>query len=282
MAGQAKEINTMAELDSLLDGDGDADNTEDIVDDVEDTEEDVAETEEEIDTASDEADDNDDTVEDDLETEEDSTDDVDDSEDDSDNDEEKKKDVKTRPKDQHAFAQMRKQNKQLQETIDNLARGLGIDPKEGDTMNQLSDLAYKGIAKREGKTKEEVIADSQAQRELKAYRRKDITANTTKAFESIKNDLGADNKRLNDFAQKLVKQGYDLLGQKEDWTGMYKSMYFDELKQEFADKAVEEALKRDRAADEKSGKSKKRGKRGGGGAKKVTTMSELDKLLDKI
>jgi len=278
---EAREINTMAELDSLLGDDNfgsdpavDGDVTEPNQQDIEESEDseelDVEETTNEDDVSepgSDEEEDVEDNVNNDEEEEEDDS----------------KKDIKTKPKDHHAFAAMRKQNKQLQETLDNIARGLGIDPKDDGALEKLAEAAYNGIAKREGKTKEEVIADSQAQRELEAYRKRDITQHTTRQFEKIKNELGADKNRLNDFANKLVSEGYNLLGQKEDWVGMYKNMYFDELVEERVNKAVEEALKRDEAANNKSGKSnKKRGKRDSGGKQTVSTKAELDKFLSTI
>lgn len=192
-----------------------------------------------------------------------------------------KKTAKKAPKDHHAFAAMRKQNKQLQEALDNLARGLGIDPKEDDALEKLNDLAYNGIAKRSGKKKEDVIADSKAQKELEAYRQKDIQRHAQDSLMRIKEEFGVDNDKLADFASKVSARGYQLLGQKEDWVGMYKNIYFDEIVQERVDKAVEEALKRDEAADKNSGKSKKRSKTNTGG-KKIESVSDLDKFLDGL
>lgn len=266
-----KEVSNVSELDALLDGieSGEEPKEPEVTDDdVSDEPADDLDDEEELEDETEEP-------EDDGEPEE--------SEEDDEGEEKKttKKAAKKAPKDHHAFAAMRKQNKQLQEAIDNLARGLGIDPKEDDALEKLNDLAYNGIAKRSGKKKEDVIADSKAQKELQAYRQKDIQRHAQDSLMRIKEEFGVDNDRLAKFASEVSARGYQLLGQKEDWVGMYKNIYFDELVQERVDKAVEEALKRDEAADKNSGKSKKRSKANTGG-KKLESVSDLDKFLDGL
>jgi len=284
MNGNKKDVavSDVSELDTLLDG---LDNDEEtkVTPGTVDVEDDESKTPEPKPKLSDEDEDEDDNE--DLDTDDE---DLDDDETDKpkkkkeEEEDEESKVVKNQPKDNHAFAAMRKENSKLKEAIDNLARGLGIDPKDDTSLDQLSDLAVKGIAKREGKTKEEVIADSKAQRELSAYRQRDIQTHAKSSLEKIKEEFGVDQKRLASFVGKLTSQGYDLLSQKADWEGMYKNMYFDEIVQKQVDSAVEEALKRDKAADNNSGKSKKKRGKLSNSKTEVSSMSELNKLLDEI
>ena len=286
-AGEDYDVNSMADLDSLLDG-GQDDKDDDTQDDGADQDDDGDGTDDINDsddnTGDDDSDNGSDNGDDDTSDDDDDADSDDNDDQAKDDKGESKKQTKDKPKDNKAFAAMRAENsavkKQLQaqsELIKQIALGLGLDAGSKDLMSDLGDIALKGRAKRENKSPSELAKDAK----LAEYQQKEIQTHTYSEIAAIKNELGASDDEIRSFIQETMQAGHDPFKSKVELKAKYISAHFEDIVQKRVDTAVEEALKRRKAADEKSGKSKKNGKNSNG-KKDIQTMAELNAYLDSL
>lgn len=271
-------IDSMADLDSLLDVD---DSKEKDKDDDNNSDDDDG------DDDSDNADDTDDEPGDDQEDDDQDADTDDEAEKESEEKEDasSKKQTKDKPKDNKAFAAMRSENNNLkrqiseiQATMKQLALGLGMDAEDKDLLGKLNEVALKGRAKKEDKTPEQLAQEQQ----LLGYQQKEIKDHTYSEIAAIKNEFGATDDELKEFLGDMLAQGIDPFKARVELKAKYMSANYDKIIQAATDKAVEEALKRDNAADEHGSKSKKKGKKGSSTGHKIETKAELDAYIDSL
>ena len=281
-------INSMADLDSLLDGKDDKSKTnDDEDDDDEDKKGDDQDADGDDDSDTDDSDDDSDDDQDDKsgDDEDDSDDDAGDDDDDPEKkDDPAKKQTKTDSKDNKAFAAMRAENSTLKKqmsgmeaTLKQIALGLGLDGEDKDLLGTLNDVALKGRAKREKRTPEDIQKDA----ELNQYKAKEFKDHTYNEIGQIKSELGATDEEIRAFVSDVMKQGLDPFTSKIELKAKYISANYEKIVKKATDEAVEKALKRDKSADKNSGKSKKNGKKGSG-THKIETMAELDKYIDSL
>lgn len=277
-AGDENVIDDMAGLDSLLDemenqnkqddnqGGGDSDDSNDDDDNSDD------------DTGNGDGDADDD-------GDDDSDDDQQKDDDQADKEKQKKSTKKDTTKDNHAFAAMRKENSDLKKqlssltaVVNNLAKGLGMDPNADDVLDQLNDAGYRGQAKRSGRTAAQVKEDSQKDQLIAQYQANEIKQHNYAGFNKLRADYGLTDNEIIEFAKDLAAQGMDIQKQRVDVEGIYFRANKEKIIEAATAKAVEQALKRSNEADQNSGGAKKNGKRTSN-KKELNTEADLDNWL---
>lgn len=183
-----------------------------------------------------------------------------------------------------AFGQMRKENKELQNTLIKVAKAYGIDasnPKEViEKLNQ--DVLTKQAEQQ--KVPVELLTRMQTLEEqnnafLEAQRQQALT----NGFITLATEYNLDEKALTSFATELDAAGFDLVSQDIDIVQLYKSVHADDIIAAKVKAGIEQALKKSNEADTHSTIPGKNQNAGGGGTQtKIENMAQLNSFLDGL
>ena len=183
-----------------------------------------------------------------------------------------------------AFGQMRKENKELQNTLLKVAKAYGIDasnPREViEKLNQ--DVLTKQAEQQ--KVPVELLTRMQTLEEqnnafLEAQRQQALT----NGFITLATEYNLDEKALMSFASELDAAGFDLVSQDIDIVQLYKSVHADDIIAAKVKAGIEQALKKSNEADTHSTVPGKNQNAGGGGAQtKIENMAQLNSFLDGL
>ena len=183
-----------------------------------------------------------------------------------------------------AFGQMRKENKELQNTLLKVAKAYGIDasnPKEViEKLNQ--DVLTKQAEQQ--KVPVELLTRMQTLEEqnnafLEAQRQQALT----NGFITLATEYNLDEKALMSFASELDAAGFDLVSQDIDIVQLYKSVHADDIIAAKVKAGIEQALKKSNEADTHSTVPGKNQNAGGGGMQtKIENMAQLNSFLDGL
>lgn len=181
-----------------------------------------------------------------------------------------------------AFAKMRTQNKQMQQTLSRLGGMLGVESEEPDALiNALTSKMQEFEAKQTQIPLALLQRLEAAERYMASQDEQRIGDAARIGFQKVKDTYKLTDNQLNEFAVKLRDAGKNPFTQAIDLMQEYKLMYFDTLMQQARDEAAAAATQRQQKAKEHSTSPNKAQGSVGGGASSVSSVSELSQLLAK-
>ena len=181
----------------------------------------------------------------------------------------------------YAFGQMRTQINQLTELLGKVAKANGVEYTDSkDLVAKLNDDAITKMAQKQNVPVEllkEVEALRQDSAAFKAQQLKDAAAI---GFQNVMTTYGLTQEQLKEFAVELDQRGKNPFTQPIDVMSEYKMLHYDDILNTAVKKAVEEALKKDSAANQSSTTPGQQQGSNGGSEAKITTVAGLTALLD--
>lgn len=181
-----------------------------------------------------------------------------------------------------AFARMRTQNKQMQQTLARLGGMLGVESEDPDALiNALTGKMQEFEAKQTQIPLALLQRLEAAERYMASQDEQRIGDAARIGFQKVKDTYKLTDAQLNEFAVKLRDAGKNPFTQAIDLMQEYKLMYFDTLMQQARDEAAAAATKRQQKAKEHSTAPSKTQGSVGGGASSVSSVAELSQLLTK-
>lgn len=177
-----------------------------------------------------------------------------------------------------AFANMRVQNKTYKDTLDGVAKVLGIqDLSDPNTvLEQVNNLVITAQAKQQNVPPDLLLRMRNLEVQNEQYTQQQLQQQALLGFEKVKQTYELENQDLSDFADQLSKTGINPFAQEVDLITQYKVMNYDKLVQKAADKAVAE----ERARAEKAGSTgttppKGTGGNGPGSPEKIASVGDF-------
>ena len=181
-----------------------------------------------------------------------------------------------------AFAKMRTQNKQMQQTLARLGGMLGVESEDPDALiNALTGKMQEFEAKQTQIPLALLQRLEAAERYMASQDEQRIGDAARIGFQKVKDTYKLTDAQLNEFAVKLRDAGKNPFTQTIDLMQEYKLMYFDTLMQQARDEAAAAATQRQQKAKDHSTTPSKAQGSVGGGASSVGSVSELSQLLTK-
>ena len=181
-----------------------------------------------------------------------------------------------------AFAKMRTQNKQMQQTLSRLGGMLGVESEDPDALiNALTGKMQEFEAKQTQIPLALLQRLEAAERYMASQDEQRIGDAARIGFQKVKDTYKLTDNQLNEFAVKLRDAGKNPFTQAIDLMQEYKLMYFDTLMQQARDEAAAAATQRQQKAKEHSTSPNKAQGSVGGGASSVSSVAELSQLLAK-
>lgn len=184
---------------------------------------------------------------------------------------------------QHAFAAMRTQNKAMTGLLSQIAEALELTyTDEADMIAKLKDNALTKIAARTQVPKEMLERLRQSEERASEYERQQRYTTNMNSLNNIMSSYSLPKEQVVAFVQELANEQIDYRTTDIDLVKEFKARNIDLIVKMEKEKAVQEALKRDEAANKHSSKSKDSGKKQSGAAHKINSMSELDNAIKNL
>ena len=182
-----------------------------------------------------------------------------------------------------AFGKMRTEINQLTDLLGKVAKANGVEYSDSkDLVAKLNDDAIQKMAQRQNVPVEllrEIETLRQDSEAFKAQQRRDAAAI---GFQKVMDTYGLTQDQLKEFAVELDQQGKNPFEKPIDLLAEYKMLHYDDILNAAVKKAVEEALKKDSAANQSSSTPTKQQGGNGSDPQKVTTVAGLTALLDGV
>lgn len=179
-----------------------------------------------------------------------------------------------------AFGQMRTEINQLKDLLGRVAKANGVEYTDSkDLVAKLTDDAIQKMAQRQNVPVEllrEIETLRQDSQMFKAQQLKDAAAI---GFQSVMTTYGLSQEQLKQFAVELDQAGKNPFMQPVDLMQEYKIRHYDDILNAAVKKAVEDALKKDNAANQSSSTPGQQQGGNGGSGDKITTIAGLNALL---
>lgn len=183
-------------------------------------------------------------------------------------------------KQNQAFAQMRTQNKMLQDTLAQIGQALGIQAQKPDELVSAITQKVLQFQSQENNIPVEVLQELEEARQLKAQHEQETHRNNALlSFQKVKDTFALDNNALNEFADQLAAAGKNPFADPLDLVQEYRMLNFDKiLAAERAKAIAEEQARLNKVASHSSTPVKATGVPSQP-AVTVTSVSDLDRLL---
>ena len=193
---------------------------------------------------------------------------------------------KFKAKQNHAFAQLRVENKELADLIMNLAAATGQTPKNITEAQAILKGGLDKVVSKNRNIPEDVLREMEEDKKaLETLRQNEAKQKALSGFQAVKNTFGLTNDQINRFADKLIEHNLNPFEQELDLIKEYKNLYFDEM----IAAAKEEGIQAERARALKAQQnsttpSTQTGltEPTGGQDNPIKSVSELNKLLDSL
>lgn len=181
-------------------------------------------------------------------------------------------------KDNNAFAQLRVQNKTMEDALMTMASMLNIKGNDvNDVMTKLQDASLQKRSEESGISKE-ILARLDAQdRELAEYRQQRQQQQLTQQMIQVRDKYGLDATALQAFARDVDALGVDY--SKVNLVDMYQNMNFDKIVQARVDAAVQAALANANSDNGPSNISLGNGAGAAAAEPTIQTAAELEQYL---
>lgn len=189
-------------------------------------------------------------------------------------------------KQDHAFAQMRIQNKELSDLLMNLAKATGQNPKN---ITEAQDMLKEGLTKVVSKNRnipEDVLREMEEDKKaLAEYKQTQAKQKALAGFQAVKDAHGLSREDVNNFADRLIEHKLNPFEQDLDLVKEYRNLYFEELIAKAKEEGVQEERARSMKAQQNSttpstqkGVTENTGNQG----TPIKTVDDLNKLLDGL
>lgn len=175
----------------------------------------------------------------------------------------------------HAFAEMRKTIQEQNKVLADLGKALGIEGKPEDILNGLKKVTTAQQARTAGVPPEIMERLNALEAEKKERQANDRKIQVYASINNFQRNMGIDKQELDSFLVKLAQAGKNPFETDVDLRAEYLVMNFDVLQK----KAVQEALEKQAALDQKAAThGTTPSKQVGGGEVHTTEVKTLDQL----
>lgn len=184
-----------------------------------------------------------------------------------------------------AFAALRSQNTQYKTLINKVATSLGIDFKdEQELIEKLNDDALSKMAQKQNVPVELLKKMESLEADSAAFKQEQLKSAALIGFQKVKDTYKLTDDELTAFAIQLDENNLNPFVSPVDMMKEYRNLNFDSILQKEIEAAVQEALKRDSAANNHSSKPNPKGAppKTGASSEEVTTVKGLNDLLNTI
>ena len=181
-----------------------------------------------------------------------------------------------------AFAQMRVENKHLQETIKGIAASLGLNTKGVDTNTIVKDMqnALIKAQAQQNKIPEELLQRLHTLEQAEQASKKDkLEQDTLLGLQALKTQFGATGAELKQFVSTLIEEDLSPFEQPVDVVSEYKLRNFDKIVEQAVQKALLEERQRVAKADSHSSQPGTEKGATKGDPVKVNTISALEEFF---
>ena len=183
----------------------------------------------------------------------------------------------------YAFGQMRQQINQLQELLGKVAKANGVDYADNkDLIAKLNDDAITKMAQKQNVPVELLKEVEMLRQDSAAFKAQQLKDAAAIGFQNVMDTYGLTQEQLKAFAVELDQAGKNPFTQPVNLIEEYKMMHFDDIVNAKVQKAVEEALKKDSAANQSSSTPGQQQGGSGDSSQKITTVAGLTALLDGV
>lgn len=182
-----------------------------------------------------------------------------------------------------AFAEMRVQNKRLNEIVKNLGRIMEVpDGTEPEKLIELAESRLTELRAQAEKVPVELYKELESTRRRQAeIEQESIKQQATLAFQKVKDHYGLDNKKLVEFAQQLNDAGKNPFTTPMDLVQEYRNLNWEKIIEDEKKKVEKEYQDRLKKAQTKStSPSKATGGSGPDTSTTVSSMSDFNRLLE--
>lgn len=156
-------------------------------------------------------------------------------------------------KQQYAWAEMNRANKQLTALLGKIADANGIEYSNAkDLVDKLSDDAIVKMSQKQNVPVELLRKIEALQADSDAYKKQQLQNNAAIGFQALQQEYGLDQQALEQFALELNQAGKNPFEVQVDILTEYKTRHFNEILQASIAKAVEAALKNDASVSQQS------------------------------
>lgn len=261
---------TVDDLISALGGPANAlddDMQDDVTDsDADDFDDSVADEEDYSDSDDDDDDDDDDEYDDDDESDDD---------DDDDDDDDQNSQRSQQERQAAAFAQMRIQNRQMQQTLQGIAQLVGIDPTN---LEQVHSAVQQKLL--EAQAKKQNVPPELLGR-LQMLEKQNNEREAYLGFQKVKDSFNLSEEALQQFADDLAANGINPFETKVDLVNEYVVRNYQSLLESAHQRGVQEEAERAAKAAKKSTQPGTKSGKDKEIPDKINTISDLDKFLDE-
>ena len=200
--------------------------------------------------------------------------------DDNDNDNQQKNQKDTQQsKQNHAYAEMRTQNKALTDAVKKFAQVNKIEYEDvNELLNKLNDQTIELQSKEQNIPVEILKRMDTMDKQLQKYQNASFEQTAYNGFQKLVDDYGLNQQELESFAGELDAQGMNPFTQNVDVIKEYRATHIEDIVRH----EVEKALKKDGQVNNSSSTPAKRNGKGTGGDDKLSTVNSLDKFLDQL
>lgn len=187
-------------------------------------------------------------------------------------------------KQNHAFAQLRVENKALADLVMNLAKASGQTPRNVAEAQEMLQQGLTKIVSKNRNIPEEALREMEADKLRIAQLEQDQARQKALAgFQKVKDTYQLSREEVNAFTDRLIENKINPFEQEIDLVKEYKNLYFDEL----IAKAVERGVQAERARSLKAQQNSttppaQTGGTGTGTVQPIKSVKDLDAFLDSL
>ena len=191
----------------------------------------------------------------------------------------------TRPtpeqKQEYAWNEMRKSNKELLTLLGKVADANGIKyQNDKDLVKALNDDAIVKMSQKTNVPVEILQELEQLKADSQAWKAQQLRETAAVGFENLKQQFGLEQADLEKFAVELDQRGLNPFLQPVDLVKEYQAAHFDEIVQKRIDAAVQAALQKSSAADAQSATvSTNAGSNGNSKGEAISTVAGLSAIM---
>ena len=181
------------------------------------------------------------------------------------------------------FAAMRVQNRKMTDALAAVLQQHGLDPNLANDPDAL--IAQANQARIEAEAKRQNVPTELLQRltdleeKDREARQKRLSDAALAGFQTVKNQFNLDNQGIAEFAKQLQDAGTNPFEQEMDLVHHYKLHNLDKIIAAETQKAVEEALKNQKASTQFSTQPSKTQGKESTGTEQIDTMAKFDRFL---
>ena len=182
-----------------------------------------------------------------------------------------------------AFAQMRRQNAQLKQLLDKVAKATGVEyQNEQELYDKLNNTALEQLAQKQQIPVQLLQRLEMLEANNTAYQADQMRIRAMNGFQQLKDTYSLSDAELRNFAQELTEANKNPFLTNVDIINEYKLAHFDDIVQKKVEAATKAVLNRSNVAEQHSSKPNKSRGTGAQDDIKVDSVSALNSLLNGL